>query len=478
MRSTFPSHTHIPHNTRRTSCTPCSANSFNPSAGSACVSCGSSASTGLRYCAVVPAAAKPAAYLAFNSSTGVFSFAANNRVVSFDVLNRSSTSVTLPNSASNMAVAFDSANNIGLALTATGPLYTVRLSPAAILASGGSLPFTVTTVQPVAAVDAANQVSYFLVTNATHTTLLGYRSSDFSLFGAFALTPAVLGGFIGSVVAPSAAYTDPNSGVAYFAFPASPASFIVELNLATAFSSALAAAAVRTAFLIAADGAARSVYAAGGIVYVGTAASTVVRLSASAMTRTDASVFRDPVTLVPDGSATSIVPASNGSATFLAVSFTSGSTHTTIYALPGATLDRLGGFPNPASLSSVVVAASDGSGGFFGLAGTQVIRFPVHICAPGEVGISGGACSRCSAGLFTNYSGGLSPGEGELGVGTVTRHSFFAAPPSLPSPILAHRPNLAATFCSSCSPGTFSASGASSCTNCPSGTFQGSSGRA
>jgi hypothetical protein len=405
LTHTIPHPTHLPTTYRRTSCSACGANYFNPSAGSECVSCGSSSSTGLRYCAVVPAAAKPAAYLAFNSSTGVVTFAANSGVVSYDVLNRTSTSITLPNSASNMAVAFDSTNNLGLALTAAGTLYSVRLSPAANLASGGSLPFTVTTVHPVAAVDAVNQVSYFLVTNATHTTLLGYRSSDFSLVGALALTPAVLG-FNGSLGAPSAAYTNPDSRDAYFVFPTSPASLIVELDLATAFSSALAAASVRTTVLLAADGAARSVYAAGGVIFVGTTASAVVRLSASAMTRTDASVFRDPVTFVPDGSATSIVPASNGSATFLAVSFTSGSTHTTIYALPGATLDRLGGFPNPAGLSSVVVAASDGSGGFFGLAGTQVIRFPVQICVPGEVGVAGGACSRCNAGFFTNHSGG------------------------------------------------------------------------
>ncbi len=379
--------------------------------------------TGLTYC-IHTSTSRTSSYWAYNSTTSLMlhmpSLGSGNILQATHL--RSMANPTYFGNPSSVGGTFaqasftaDLTRNIVLVLQPT-TIYRVRASPFSTLASRATPANVGSVIFPVGAHDIANEVGYFLTRESGGTTCLyGFTTNLTSIGGPLRLNATVLGpNATLPVTEVTSAFTDEANRKAYFTCVGATGSFVLELDFATALSTSLDASSVRISIIPPSDGMARAVYSDGTTLYVGTDASTIVRLSASTLTRTDATFFRQPFSIVGDGVINSVVPAQNGTDSLLAVTFALGSSERKLIYIRingGGPLERLGGIAMPnvnsAAKPPPYIAVVD-DGFYYGHADTQFIRLPIHICPAGRFGEGNGRCTNCAAGSFVNYTGATS----------------------------------------------------------------------
>jgi hypothetical protein len=409
------------------SCSDCPYGSYSPTPGTPCITgCGVSYTTGLPFC-INAMTSRTSSYWAYNSTTGLLIYMpylnSGNALQSANLSANGAQPTYFQNPSYVSSVwgqasfTADLTRNI-LLLLQTTTIYRVRASPFSNLASRATVPAGVaSTIFPVGAHDIANEIGYFLTkSSGGDTYLLGFTTNLTAVGSPLKLNATVLGpNATLPVTEVTSAYTDEANRKAYFTCVGATGSFVLELDFATALSTSLDASSVRISIVPASDGMARAVYSDGMTLYVGTDASTIVRLSASTLARTDATFFRQPYGIVGDGVINSVVPAQNGTDSLLAVTFALGSTERKLIFIRinggGGSLERLGGIAMPLVNSAAkpppyIAVVQDGF--YYGHADTQIIRLPLQICPAGKYGEGNGRCTNCPAGGFANYTGATS----------------------------------------------------------------------
>jgi hypothetical protein len=403
-------------------CSDCPYGSYSPTPGTPCITgCGSSFTTGFTFC-VNGMASRPSSYYAYNSTTGLLIYmpylnsgnalqSANLRTMAAPTYFQNPSYVTYV--WGEVSFTADLTRNI-LLLLQTTTIYLVRASPFSTLASRATVPAGVaSTIFPVGAHDIANEIGYFLTkSSGGDTYLLGFTTNLTAVGSPLKLNATVLGpNATLPVTEVTSAFTDEANRKAYFTCVGTTGSFVLELDFATALSTSVGASSVRITPVPLSDGKARAVYSDGTTLYVGTDASTIVRLSASTLARTDATFFRQPYNIVGDGTVTSLMPAQNGTDSLLAVTFNLvGSSERKLIFIRingGGSLERLGGIAMPdvnGASNTPYVALVDNSY-YYGLLDNQFVRLPVKICPAGTFGEGNGRCTNCPAGSFANYTG-------------------------------------------------------------------------